>query len=271
MILLNDEFYENCDLRKYMLIIDPEDVELVNDDEEYSFDDEPSDTIGSYNEYVSRFIIRTPSGEEIEMGTLDKDPMFISNELNRIIRRRANNSEGKVNVPLTALVGDIPLFFIKINNNEISKTMNDIINIINKSSVTSNMTKDEALQSLVDLVVEGGLTIDAIHLEVILSNQIVDADDILKKPNWNNPYAQYKLLTLNKALTNNPSVIISLLYQDLRKTLYDPLSFAKNKPSFFDLFFCEDPQNYISDELLTEDPGIVDPNTKVIMATKINK
>ena len=133
------------------------------------------------------------------------------------------------------------------------------------------MTKDEALQSLVDLVVEGGLTIDAIHLEVILSNQIVDADDILKKPNWNNPYAQYKLLTLNKALTNNPSVIISLLYQDLRKTLYDPLSFAKNKPSFFDLFFCEDPQNYISDELLTEDPGIVDPNTKVIMATKINK
>ena len=271
MIILNDEFYENCDLRKYMLIIDPEDVELVNDDEEYSFDDEPSDTIGSYNEYVSRFIIRTPSGEEIEMGTLDKDPMFISNELNRIIRRRANNSEGKVNVPLTALVGDIPLFFIKINNNEISKTMNDIINIINKSSVTSNMTKDEALQSLVDLVVEGGLTIDAIHLEVILSNQIVDADDILKKPNWNNPYAQYKLLTLNKALTNNPSVIISLLYQDLRKTLYDPLSFAKNKPSFFDLFFCEDPQNYISDELLTEDSGIVDPNTKVIMATKINK
>jgi hypothetical protein len=118
------------------------------------------------------------------------------------------------------------------------------------------MTKDEALQRIVDLVIEGGLDIDAVHLEVILSNQIVDANDILKKPNWNDPNAQYKMLTLNQALTNNPSVIISLLYKDLNKTLYNPLTFTKNAPSFFDLFFHEQPQVYMQQDILANDEDI---------------
>ena len=131
--------------------------------------------------------------------------------------------------------------------------MDDIINVINKSAVTEKMTKDEALQTIVDLIIEGNLSIDAVHLEVILSNQIVQPSDVLKKPNWNDPHAQYRMFTLNQALTNNPSVIISLLYKDLHRVLYNPLTFAKNKPSFFDLFFCEQPQNYMSDDLLTDD------------------
>ena len=181
--------------------------------------------------------------------------MYISKELNSIIRKRATNDEGKVNIPLN-LLQDSLLFYIKINNNEISKTMNDIINVINKSEVTGAMTKDEALQTIVDLVIEGGLDIDAVHLEVILANQIVDMFDILKKPNWNDPAVQYKMFTLNQALTNNPSVIISLLYKDLNKVLYNPLTFTKHAPSFFDLFFHEQPQVYMSEDILVDESDI---------------
>jgi hypothetical protein len=227
-----------------------------------------------YNEYITYFYIKSPNGVITKFGSEQDEPLYISKDLNSIIRKRGNatNDDAKVNIPMNLLV-DSQLFYIKINNNEISKTMNDIINVINKSEVTGNMTKDEALQSIVDLVIEGGLDIDSVHLEVILANQIVDAKDILKKPNWNDPATQYKMFTLNQALTNNPSVIISLLYKDLNKTLYNPLTFTKNAPSFFDLFFSEQPQVYMSDEILVdaEDINIRDRSKTIEMVKIVDK
>ena len=206
----------------------------------------------------------------IECGTQDNDSLYISRELNEQIRRRASAVDGKVNIPLDVLGDDI-LFYIKISNDEISKTMNDIINIINKASVTENMNKDQALQNLIDLVIDGGLDIDAVHLEVILANQIVSPDNVLDRPNWNDPYAQYKLLTLDHALVNNPSVIVSLLYKDLHKVLYNPLSFSKHAPSFFDLFFCEQPQVYMSEGLFDNNVQINDPERGIEMVKFVDK
>ena len=263
---------DELDLKKYSMIIDPDDVYLVNEEEDtISYDDEGNEiTIeadensGVYNEYVCRFYIQTPNGEMIECGTQDNESMYISNELNEQIRHRASAVDGKVSIPLSVLT-DHPLFYIKISNDEISKTMNDIINIINKASVTENMNKDEALQNLIDLVIDGGLDIDAVHLEVILANQIVSPDNALIRPNWNDPYAQYKILTLDHSLVNNPSIVVSLLYKDLHKVLYNPLSFSKHAPSFFDLFFCEQPQVYMSDGLFSNDIHINDPERGIDM------
>lgn len=262
------------DIRRYTMIIDPDDVYLVNDEEDtIRYDDEGNqineeDSI-SYNEYITHFFIKSPNGVITKFGSEQDEPLYISKELNTIIRRRATNDDSKVNIPMNLLL-DSQLFYIRINNNEISKTMNDIINVINKSEVTGSFDKDQALQAIVDLVIEGGLEIDSVHLEVILANQIVSDVDILKKPNWNDPAATYKLLTLNQALTNNPSVIISLLYKDLNKTLYNPLTFTKNAPSFFDLFFSEQPQVYMSDDILVDDEDIhIRDRSKTIEMVKI--
>ena len=268
-IRLAEEVLDDESLRKYMMIIDPDDVNLVNEEEDTivtdSDDEEYIQDSGIYNEYITGFIIRTPDGVDISFGSAEQTELYISHELNNIIRKKALNTDGKVNIPLSAL-GDVPIFFIKINNNEISKTMDDIINVINKSSITEKMDKDQIVQNLVDLIIDGNLTIDAIHLEVILSNQCVNPDDLIHKPNWNDPNAKSKMITLNQALTNNPSVIISLLYKDLHKVLYNPLTFTKNAPSFFDLFFCEQPQNYMSDDLYTEDTtNINEVDTSITM------
>ena len=272
-IKLAEDIDDEAMMKKYILIINPDDIQLVNEEEDaVSYDDEGNEIIidatedtGVYNEYITSFIIRTPEGKDIVFTSESQHELYISQELNDIIRRKAFNTDGKVNLTLDTLAGEI-LFYIKINNNEISKTMDDIINIINKSSITEKMTKDEALQALVDLIIEGNLNIDSVHLEVILANQIVDPNNVLEKPNWNNPNAMYRMFTLNQALTNNRSVIISLLYKDLQKVLYNPLTFAKHAPSFFDLFFCEQPQNYMSDELLTDDTSIIrDPEKGVQM------
>lgn len=268
---------DGLNLNKYHLIIDPEDVFLVNEEEDtISYDDDGNEiavedeNTGVYNEYVTRFYIQTDQGEMIECGTQDYESLYISRELNDQIRRKAAAVDGKVSIPLSAL-GDNILFYIKISNDEISKTMNDIINTINKAAVTESMDKDQTLQKLVDLVIDGGLDIDCVHLEVILSNQIRSVEDVLKKPNWNDPNAQYRMLTLDHALVNNPSVVVSLLYKDLHKVMYNPLSFRKNAPSFFDLFFCEQPQVYMSSGLYTDESPIKDFERGVEMCKIIEK
>lgn len=266
---------DELNLKKYTLVIDPDNVTLINEEEEtISYDEDgneiSSDDSGTYNEYITHFYIRTPERIMIEFYAESNDPLYISQELNTLIRKKSYAADGMVNIPLNVLQDNI-LFYIKINNNEISKTMNDIINIINKSSVTEEMTKDEALQTLVDLIIDGNLSVDSVHLEVILSNQIVNPDNILEKPNWNDPHAQYRMFTLNQALTNNPSVIVSLLYKDLHRVLYNPLTFTKNAPSFFDLFFCEQPQNYMSDELLTEEAPIPNPEHGIEMCRIVDR
>ena len=273
-IKLSEEFDDEDELKKYLLIIDPNDVQLVSDEEdavsiEDAGDDESDEETtlteepGNYNEYITSFIIRQPDGSEIVLTSEEQQELYISVDLNNIIRKKAFASEDKVAIPLSSLM-DSNLFYIKINNNEMSKTMKDIQNIIDKAAVTEKLTKEEALQNLVDLIVSSGLTIDSIHLEVLLSNQIVDPDNIYKKPNWNKPDALYKIFTLNKSLTNNPSIIISMLYKDLNKVLYNPLSFSKHAPSFFDLFFMEKPQQYLSDDLISTDTSSIrNPEEKI--------
>lgn len=268
---------DELDLRKYSLIIDPDNVFLVNDEEDtVTFEDEENgefifdDDTGIYNEYITYFYIKTPDGNKIKFGSEDQDSLYISRELNDLIRRKATPDGGMVNIPLSAFKDNV-LFYIKIINNEISKTMYDIINVLDKGSITEYMTKDQALQSIVDLIIDGRLNIDSVHLEVLLANQIVAVDDVLKKPNWNIPDAQYRLLTLNHALLYNPSVVVSLLYKDLHSVLYNPLTFKKNSPSFFDLFFCEQPQEYINSKLLETEAPISTPEKGIEMCKIVDK
>lgn len=244
----------DINLKKYQLLIDPSDMSMVSDDENsISADDgnDSSESVDIYNEYITYFIIKTPEGQEIKFGTNDSDPLYLSTDLNNIIRKKAIPDDGMVNISLSALA-DIPLFFVRVNNNEMSKVMNDIKALINKSSALANKSADEAAQTIIDLVVEGGLAIDAVHLETIFSEQISVPNNTYEKPDWTIPGVPYSIFTLNHALTNNKSVVKSLLYKDLHKTFYNPLTYTKNAPSFFDMFFCEQPQLYMDDNFLTK-------------------
>lgn len=61
------------------------------------------------------------------------------------------------------------------------------------------------------------------------------------------------MVGLTKALTDHPSVTVSLEFEKLSKALYYPLNFRKTKPDSMDLFFMTQPQDLMSVEL-------VDPN-----------
>lgn len=237
----------------YYISIDPEEIMLVNDDG-FSYDDDEHGSSGltqSYNEYITEFNVITPTGEAIPIHTAEHDRLYISEELNDLIRKCAEPVDGKVMIKFDNLA-DTFLFFIILQNNELSKTMERIMDIINKNDVTKSMDRHELLQSFLDAIIEGGLGIDSVHLETILANQLRSYDEILDLPDWSNADEPYQILTLNQALTDNPSVTISLMYQKLSKTLYNPLTFRKNKASFMDLFFMKQPQIYLSSDTIVE-------------------
>lgn len=235
--------------KKYKLIIDPDEIELENEDFEYgSADDDDQAMNGLYNEHVSEFIVEDENGEKYTICTENNDKLYISNELNLLIRNKGiPTPDEKIQVNLIDIADD-SLFYIKLHNNELSKTLERVKDILNKNAVTKSMDRNQILQALLETFIEGGINVASVHAEVLLSNQIRDPQHPLQRPVFDSESEPYEMITLNQALTNNPSVNISMSYQKLAKALYNPLTYKKHSPSFMDLFFMEKPQDYLSAE-----------------------
>lgn len=230
----------------YKMLIDPDDISLENEDDYKKNDyDDDRDSTSSYNEYMSEIEIVDDKGESFKIYTEDYDKLYISNELNTFIRKKGIPVDGKVQLELNDLKEE-HLFYIILHNNELSKTMDRLKDIINKNDITRSMNRHQILQAMNEIVIEGNLNVNSVHLEVILSNQIRSVDNELEIPEWQYPNEEYVIMTLNQALTKNPSVAISLSYQKVPKALYNPLTYRKNAPSFMDLFFMEKPQMYLN-------------------------
>ena len=263
---------EIANYKKYCIIIDPEEIYTNNEEADTlnSGDGEDSND-AVYSEYIDHFMIRTANGEMINIHTEDMSPMYITEELSGMIKKSAKKHDDIAEIGFSDL-DEIPMFYIRIINDPLTKALYDIKSIINKKAVTTSFTIDEALQSLIDITVEIGMNIDSVHLEVLLSNQTVDESGI-RKPNWNDKNAVGRLVSLDNALINNTSPIISLLYKDINKVFYSPLTYKKNSPSFLDMFFMEKPQEYMRPDMVIDrsEAIVTDPETKIEMCKIVEK
>lgn len=261
-LLLSEEEQEVKDpLKGWALRLKEDNIMSENDDDFYkhlfySDDTRAENDSITYNEYVNEFTIIGPNGEEYPIHSVtDEDTsavkMFISKDLNNLIRSLLSNHReeyldgDEINIPLVMLQ-DKDLFTLKIQNNDLGKALDVFTDLINKKDVTKSFSIPELVEKLLFSTINGSIVSDSIHLEVILANQIRSIADRLEMPNWTNVNEQYEVLTLNEALTDNPSPIISLLYQKLARALYYPLTFKKNKPSIFDPFFMRKPKKFLN-------------------------
>lgn len=251
------------DYKDYKLQINPDAIEMENDEDSDLSDDEDSGY--GYNEYITSFdVVKVSTGEVFHITNDKMEQLFITSELNAAIHKKQDPVDGMISISFNELKESY-LFVMQIENNELTKTLNKLLSILNKKPVTQSYPSvSDLYQDLVDTTIEGGLDIAATHLEIILMNQLRDPDDIFEKPHWWEHNPPYNIITLNEALTNNPSVVISLSYQKIKKMFYNPLTFKKKGASFMDLFFMERPQRTIYD--IPEDqeekrkPGeLVDP------------
>ena len=89
----------------------------------------------------------------------------------------------------------------------------------------------------------------AVHLEIIIMNQIRSSSNIIEMPDWSVPnQTNYQVLTLKKAIATHPSIAISLQSEDIARMLHSPLSFKKTKPSSYDVLYMVQPQKFFAED-----------------------
>ncbi len=273
---------EELELKDWKILIDPDNIGIDEDDIIASDEDDEDSAVSfnQYNEYITEFEVQDLNGNTYLITNEKAEKLYISPDLNTIIRKKAEPVDGKISINAEELK-EITLFLMNVQNNGLTKTLNQLNRLLNNNTILKNYDLHSWAQAIIDTVIKGGLSINGIHLEVLMHNQIRSADNILERPQWEYPNEKYELVSLNKALTNNPSVTISISYQKVSKLLYNPLTFKKNKPSFMDLFFMERPQKYIrnleeSEVYDLNDDGLIDPlmsvedNTKITGITNYN-
>lgn len=222
----------DINLKKYHIIINEENLELVSKTDDFD-----------YNDYITSFSIETPNGELIDIYTENIDNIYITKEFRYIMDHNLKNGQYIINMDS---VKDIPLFIMDISNSELAETLENIKNIIDRDAdIRVNKDYNEFNEKFVKNIIKGGIYVDAIHCEMIISNQLKSIEDVTKEPDWNIPDVPYQMVTMHKALIENASITTSMLYEQLPKALINPRSFKKTSPSINDLYFMTKPKQYM--------------------------
>jgi hypothetical protein len=263
-LTINPELVVN---KKWFIQIDKDNITLetatLNDGDEDSGDD----VIEVDREYLSEFNIITDTGDVINIHSDQYENLYITSEFAKYIhmKRYTTDESNIVNVPINEIQSNgISMFTVTIANDDLSKSLRHIMNILNLTAITTKFTKDEIVTEMQNKMIECSLNeIRSVHAEVLIMNQIKDPEDILCSPDWDYPNAPYQILTLRNALTNNPSVLISMQFDNIAKTLYMPITYKKKKASKIDLWYHTQPQQFIKQDLPNENDNRINQFTHV--------
>jgi hypothetical protein len=248
-------FKEDMNYRGYKLIIN----------DYYDDDDEEGDN-GDLTTYVNSFDIKFPDGGIVTMRTTSDndaefDQIFIHDELLEYMQRvgTVDDESDRYELDLNKMQDLSALFVVEVKNNELSKTMKSIKNIIDNKKITKSYDRNSILSDFITTNLAGNIKMDSVHFEVLLMNQIRAADDILELPDWSLENEPCQILTLNESLTNNRSISVRLQSSKIARTLTSPSNRQLSQPSNMDLFYMEQPQKFMTDEYVK---STYDPNKK---------
>jgi hypothetical protein len=241
---------EGIIVKGYTMIID-EDIKVENEDDEID-----------YNYYINSFTIRDPQGVETKIFTKDADNLYFISDFLEFCLKNYNDDNTAIEIDMVDLFNFQSLFVMEIKNNELSQTMDKIKKLIDVKSVMKDYDKDSLLREFTNTNILGNITLNAVHFEVLLMNQIRDFDDELEKPDWNLPNASYQILTLSNSLAHNPSITVRLQSTTPSKVFLDPNSRNLYKPSVDDLYFMEQPQEFLENKDIISDEDVPDDGSE---------
>lgn len=238
------------DMKKWSMVIKADDIqeELVTSSSDGDDDDDCN--IDDVVKYVNVFYLKkSGTNEVITVKTQNVDNLELSDWLNEYIElRELNDDSDDIVIPVSMILEDnSSLFNVGIHNDDMSERLESVIKVIDLKSNIDSYTAETFLKTLSNKLDDIGLDhIMAVHLEIIVMNQIRDKDDILEMPDWSIPNNQnYQILTLKKAVMTHPSISISMQSENIAKMLYNPLTFRKKKASPYDLMYMVQPQKFL--------------------------
>ena len=256
----NKEFYDIFKVEFNTISIKTDGLKSYKDwkliiDEDIKCEDEMDDI--AYNYYINSFTIRTADGTEIRIHTEESDNLYFVPEIYDFVTNPKNKGvdiiDDNIEVDMVQLLDFDILFIVEIRNNELSRTMNNIKKLIDNKSVIAEHDRNSILKSFIDTNVSGGIKLNSVHFEILLMNQIRHITDDLELPDWTIPNAPYRMLPLSKALQNNRSITVRLECANIAKAFLDPNNDNLHKASISDLYFMEQPQEFLSEDIISDD------------------
>lgn len=224
--ILNNDEVENID--DWAVWIDPNDVQKSDELDDDSF----------FNTYINgKFYVQNlVTKEYVEISSKDNREMYLTETCLELMKK------GKGYIKFADMDESMSLFELVIMNNELTRPLYMLMDLLNKSKVDSDMTYHEMAQTFTELLVDASIDAMAISGEVIINRLIrKDPDEDFVRPDFSNTdIGPYQILTVLKALENNPSPLIGISSQYLRKQLISDDILKKQGTSYIDVFFKKD-------------------------------
>ena len=205
------------------------------------------------NSYITSFKIIVPDDHELVISTYSSsessyDNIYLHQDLLDYMDK-IDSDNGYYEFDMAKLAQNVDtLFLVDVKNNELSKTMKAIKNIIDNKKTTKSYNIHTILTDFIKTNLSGNIKMNSVHFEVLLMNQIRSAEDILELPYWSNENEPYQLLTLSESLNNNRSISIRLQASKIARALTHPHNSRLTQPSNMDLFYMEQPQTFMTNE-----------------------
>lgn len=211
---------------------------FIADDDIYMTDELSGDDV-DFKYYVEKFsLINKKTGEEMVFEEKSERGMYLYASTTYLLRKD-KQLEGR-SFTLGSLNEDLPIAIINVVNNELSTPLKNIIKLLDRKDHFGCNTIDELINKMVQLTIDSGMRVDAVHCSMIIKGLIRDADNILMPPSFDDGEDHYQILTVSKALLFNPSFTVSFSFDNANKQIVNPTTYKKYKPSDYDIHYRED-------------------------------
>lgn len=185
------------------------------------------------NEYIHNFYIHDKENNEmIGINEVNNNPVIITGDLfNQIVEYRKYkkyDDEGWIIIPLNEEYFDQDMFIVLLDNREITKPLNELKKLIEQGrEIDGVASPSELIDKLNKLMRDADINIESVHIEVIARNLIRDPESIIDLPDYKVENPNRIIVSIQRALMNDNSVITSITYERLKDQFSDPSTFIK--------------------------------------------
>jgi hypothetical protein len=241
--LVLDDNIENID--QYYLVINETDI-IENEDSYEDIDDEDEyDNVieKSLSKYLVNLTLKRYSSakkksiDEIYPLTFNMELYLSPYLLDMLNKKAVLSDDGIYTLNLKHLKESTPIFYIELENNELSSVLNDIMKLIDKKEHLGMTTYDEMINKFIDLTNQSTIKINSLNMELIIRELIKSVDDVLQRPDFSKLNPEYIIFRLSDAILNEDSFITSLSFEKFKDQIYNVRTYRKKNKSLLDYLF----------------------------------
>lgn len=187
--------------------------------------------------YNGRFYIQNvedPSEELITIHTDVEKEIFITEDTLKLMKK------GKGLIYFKDLDDDVKLFEMTILNNELTKPLYELMNLINlekKDNIIESI--DTMSQKYMELLIDSKIDASIVSAELIINRLVRSVEDMYRRPDFSKEKLEpYQIFTVKRALEKNASPLIGISFENIKRQFTsDELYEVRTATSYIDSFY----------------------------------